>query len=74
MHPMLKSEKQWTLNSPLGKLQPDKISTASIFNVGNEDLKFQGSENMSPFNFDSFTTYFTSKFEVDSCKIGVNIM
>ncbi len=79
MYPMLKSEKDWTLDVTFKGItttdvKPEKKSEASMFRIGWESIKYYGNEIMSPFNFDNYSLSIVNIGQRDECKVGVTIL
>lgn len=79
MYPMLNSEKNWLLRVIMNSIvaeavKPERKSTASLFYVGEETVSFYGTQQMSPFNFDTFKFTLTSLYDATSIRVGVSIV
>ncbi|CAF1023823.1 unnamed protein product [Brachionus calyciflorus] len=75
--PMVKANNFWNLyvnqNGSLNLAKTDKFLNGEIFNVGTEFLELNGTHRMSPYDFNSYSTFFTSDFQINRCEIGVRI-
>jgi hypothetical protein len=79
LYPYLKSELRWTLRIIFSKavmddVGPERKAIASIFEIANETVTFNGIDQMSPFGLNQFKMTFTSTVFADSIKCGVTIM
>ena len=76
---MLKSEKNWKLTViykgiTSESVKPEKkTSNASIFRIGYEEVKFYGTEKMSPFDFESFSMTILACSKADTFQVGLTI-
>lgn len=70
---MVTTNKFWNLkissNETLIPAKIEKYSNGSIYTSGNECMTFEGSQTMSPFDFNYYTTTFTKEYCVDSCGV-----
>lgn len=55
-------------------IDPERKSIASIFEIANEAVTFNGTDQMSPFGLNQFKMTLTSTIFADSIKCGVTIM
>jgi hypothetical protein len=79
MYPMMNSESPWTLKTTnknslaiVNNLKQSKKSS-SLFDIDNVQATFVGSDQLSPFDFDSFAVCLLNQIEADSIKIGICI-
>ena len=79
MHPMLKSERDWKLTViykgiTSESVRPEKKTVnACIFRIGYEEVRFYGSEKMSPFDFESFSITIVACSKADTFQVGLTI-
>jgi hypothetical protein len=79
MYPMVNSEKNWLLRVNLNEViadfvKPERKSVASLFNIGSESVTFHGTDEMSPFSFNSFKMTITSLNDAERFKVGISIV
>jgi hypothetical protein len=55
-------------------LGPERISIASIFDVAEESVVFDSTEELDPFAFNHFKTTFTKIVFSDSIRVGATIL
>lgn len=76
MNPMIHSEKPWELKVTFSNVEsegvrPERLASSSIFSIS-ESAVFNGLNEMSLFNFDSFSCTLINA-DADSIRIGVTI-
>ncbi len=76
---MLKSEKNWKLtviykDITSESVRPEKKTVnACIFRIGYEEVRFYGTEKMSPYDFESFSMTIVTCSKADTFQVGLTI-